>query len=608
MKKLFLTLILFPAVISAQYYGERSTEQSFEKSDLFFTSHYLNTFGLENFKNISLGIIDDPFLNAYLNPAIIPDFKENSSIFYLDFRGDRTVEEVVGSYIVPAYYSMDLYRPHYDSRWISITRSEPEPAFSFGFLVNPVKEVVDNFYVGGTYQMIRRKENFYTSPYYIYNSSRYYDSFGNKAEGVEDVPIKDRYSAKDEMTTDAHLFSAFIGYGITDRLNFGLSFNGVTHERDGGYLNAQSDEYGDTDNRDYENRNQRDKNQDYSHTDFSAGLMYKISNKFSMGLKAGMLNGEAEQKYDYLNYNMYDYINPIPENDTDFDWSNSYSNSSTVQCWKHDGSSKYFTFNFNYIIDENKSITAYYRYARSKEDISNSSSIIDTSFYSSHYIDFYNNILSVHDYSGKSSARDIRSGSGDRKENNHEVMVSFSSVLNSWCKLNVGLYINERDYNINTSEPVTVNRYSEYHSKSTGNYSYQYDNLLTLDEIKRLVWIYSSDYLSVQIPVILDFTITDYFGLTLGINRMLKDWEIDETTTAYFTSRKQNENGVIKEEKNFGERYSPADEKFTDNDTDMFFKFYANISKEFKVNLLFDPEFQHLLRVSQWWLSFEARF
>lgn len=604
MKKFLFILILLPAILFAQYYGERSTEQSFEKSDLFFTSHFLNTFGLENFKNISVGIVDDPFLNVYLNPAIIPDFKEKSSIFYLDFRGDRTVEEVVNSYSVPIYYSNSIYRPIYDSRWISITRSEPEPTFSFGFLTNPIKQVLSNFYVGATYQMIRRKENYYSTPYYIYNSSHYYDSFGARAEGVSDVPIKDRYSAKDEMTTNAHLFSAFAGYSITDDLNVGFSFNGVVHEREGGYLEARSDEYGDTDNSDWENRTQYDKNQDYDHTDFSVGLIYQLTEKFSAGMKVGQLTGNAEQKYSYLNYYFYDYNNPQQQNN----WSNHYSNASTTQSWNHDGTNKYFTLNFNYNIDESKSIKAYYKYSRSKEDITNSSAIIDTSFYVSHYVNTYNNTTDIYDYLGKSSARDIRSGTGERNEDNHELMIAFSSVLNSWCKLNVGLYINGRNFEINSNEPVIANRYSEHHSTSTGSYNYQYDNLMILDEAKRLVWKYSSDYLTLQIPVILDFTITDYFGLTLGINRMMKDWEIDETTTAYFTSRKQNENGVIKEEKNFGERYSPANEKFTDNETDMFFKLNARISKEFKVNLLIDPEFKHLLRVSQWWLSFEAGF
>ncbi|MEW6702883.1 MAG: hypothetical protein AB1298_09205 [Bacteroidota bacterium] len=604
MKKLFFMLVLFPALLSAQYYGERATEQSFEKSDLYFNSHYLNTFGLENFKNVAVGVIDDPFLNAYLNPAIIPKFNEKNTIFYLDFRGDRTVDKVVSSYIVPLYYAGVLYRPIYDRRWISITRAEPEPTFSFGFLANPIKEVLNNFYIGATYQMIRRKENFYTSPYYIYNPSYYYDALGMKAQGAADVPIKDRYSAKDEMITNAHLFSAFAGYSITDKLSLGLSFNGVVHKREGGYLEARSDEYGNTNNSDWESRNQRGKSQDYNHTDFSTGLMYQFSDKFNAGLKLGQLNGKVEQKYNYLNYYFYNYdATPTSNN-----WSNSYSNSSTVQSWNQDGTNKYFSLNFNYIVGEGKSFSGYYRYSKTKGDISNSSVIMDTSFYVSHYENTYNNVLNVYDYSGKSAARDIRSGRGNRNENNNEVTLRFSSELNSWCKLNVGLYINKRDYRINTTEPVTANRYSEYHSRSTGSYNYQYDRLLTLDEIKQLVWTYSSDYFTLQIPVILNFTITEKFGLTVGVNRMLKDWEINETTTAYFTSRKRNEDGVIKEEKNFGERYSPADEKYTDNETDMFLKLIANISKEFRVNLLVDPEFKNLLRVSQWWLSFEARF
>ena len=67
MKKLFFILLILVPAVKAQYYGERTTDQNFEESSLYFQSHYLNPFGIESFKSVSPGLIDNPFLNLY-NP------------------------------------------------------------------------------------------------------------------------------------------------------------------------------------------------------------------------------------------------------------------------------------------------------------------------------------------------------------------------------------------------------------------------------------------------------------------------------------------------------------------------------------------------------------
>lgn len=610
MKKLISLLILIPALISAQYYGERSTEQSFEKSELFFKSHYLNTFGLKNFGTVALGLSKDPFLKVYLNPALIPEFSENtSSIFYLDFRGDRTEEEFVTGYVVPNYYRSASYydmMPYIDRRWITVSRTEPEPTFSFGFLINPIPELDKNFYLGATYQMIKRDEKYYSSPYYIYRSSAYYDSFGGKVanEAMASVPIEDRYSGQDEMVTEGHLFSFYTGYRINDKLSVGLSYNGVIHARDGGYQNSRSDEYGQTNFTEWENVNRQTKNQDYNHSDFSLGVMYQLTEKFNAGIKAGILSGKAEQEYNSI----YKYMYKRDASPTDESYYNNSSNSSTEQRWIHDGTNKYFGLNFDFTPSPGNLVRGYYRYTNGKEDLTNSSSIRDTSYYVSHWVSTYNNVKNVGDYTSTSSAKDLRSGTGETKKIEHELMLSYNTKLTDWSNLTVGLFVNVFNNDISNWEPVLAQRYSESHSKHTGSSNYNYDYLTRLDEIKKLYWVYSSDYWSIQVPVQFDFTITDFFGCSLGINRMMKNWNISETTIAYFDSRKRNENGVIKEEKNFGERYKPADEKVTENETDMYFKMHANINKNFRINLLLDPEFKSLMRISQWWLSFEARF
>jgi hypothetical protein len=52
--RIFISLIfLLPSFLLAQYRGERTTEQSFEQSELYFASHFLNTFGIYRYKDIA---------------------------------------------------------------------------------------------------------------------------------------------------------------------------------------------------------------------------------------------------------------------------------------------------------------------------------------------------------------------------------------------------------------------------------------------------------------------------------------------------------------------------------------------------------------------------
>ena len=113
-KKLFYILILVPNILFAQYYGERTTEQSFEESKIYFNSNFLNTFGIYNFKDVAAGLIDDYFLNLKVNPANLPVMGNDKDIYlYLDFRGDRTETPIVKTYIMPAYYYEEpVYNPY----------------------------------------------------------------------------------------------------------------------------------------------------------------------------------------------------------------------------------------------------------------------------------------------------------------------------------------------------------------------------------------------------------------------------------------------------------------------------------------------------------------
>ena len=598
-KKLFYFLILVPNILFAQYYGERTTEQSFEESQIYFNSNFLNPFGIYNFKDVAAGLIDDYFLNLRVNPANLPVIGNDKDIYlYMDFRGDRTEAPIVKTYIMPDYYyGSPVYNPYVNPRFLADARTEPEPIVSFGVITYPLTGITRDFFIGGTYQLIYKEEKFYTPPYWIYNPLYYYDALGNRAEGLSSVPVEDRYSGKDEMVTKAHLFSMFTGYKFTDKLSVGLNISGVTHSREGGYMNNYNDEYSSTNNSEWQNNQSRDRVQNYDHFDFTGGIKYDFTPGFSIGLKAGILDGNADQSYNSGDSYFYKYNTP----EVSTEWSYSISNSSTDQNWRQDGTTKYIGFNFLKTTKDNVELRGYYNYTKTNIDVSNSTTILDTSYYTSRWT--YN--TSWGRYLGTSSAHDIRSGSGTREKSGHEAMFNLRWSATENSSVIIGLYVNSRNTTIHTSEPVNALRISDYHYTNSDP-QYNYDYYYSLYEKKTLVWDYKSSELTVQIPVILQFRFGEVWGWMIGVNRILNSWEITDQTTAYFERRDKNENGTIETETNFGERYTQPPERITENFTKFFTSIDFKLSSSFKVRLLLDPEFENEFRLAQWWLSLES--
>jgi hypothetical protein len=601
MKKLFFILLVLVPAVKAQYYGERTTEQNFEESSLYFQSNYLNPFGIESFKNVSPGLINNPFLNLYINPASLPDLKDNSTLFYLDFRGDRTEAPIVTNYVIPYYYSNSYYRPYYDLRWNSQSRVEPEPVVSIGLLTYPVSELTKKFFVGGTFQFIHGEDKYYQMPYYIYSPVYAYDSFGVRTNSADaSVPVQDIYSGRDEMVTDAKLYSLFAGYALSDKLTLGASLNGVHHSRDGGYGNSYTEEYGNTNNSDWSNSENEARNEKYHHIDISAGFNYLPVPEITIGFKAGVLKGTADQNYSDLSLYYYKYNTP----EVSDSWSYYNSKNSTDQTWNHDGSTKYLGLNFIKKLADDREINFYYKYSRSSVDLSTSSAIYDTSYSSYRWISSYD--TSWGESRGFSSIHDNRTGTGERIANIHEGMISFKWILTESSTINIGLYINSTNYTITSNEPVFATNESSYnYINSDPQYNSGYYQKLIED--KSLVWTYSSDKFTLQVPVLLNFKFGSNWGMMLGINRIFNSWDISDQTTAYFNLRERIQGSDVKSENNFGERYLQPAQQVTETLTKIFTSFDASITSSFNARLTIDPEFEHLFRINQWWLSFELK-
>lgn len=594
MRKWIAILFFLPGIIYGQYRGERALEKSFENSRLYFNSHYLNTFGLQRFKNVAVGLVNDPFLNLYLNPAILPKL-ERDNMLYLDFRGDRTDTPIINSWVEPGGYTYD-YRPgiYPDPRWYSQARGEPEPLFSLGIFAYPFPKRLKNLFVGATYQLIHKQEKFYQVPAWIYSSRLGYDAFGAEAANKSDIPIQERSVGADEMLNEAHLFTAHLGYRLSPKLSAGISLNGVNHSRDGEYLQIQNDEYGNIDNNSWKYHNQRTRNQNYDHLDVAGGIRYQPASDFFAGIKIGQLKGNADQ--DFFSVDSSHYRNNQPN--VSPEWSYSLSRSVTTQEWRHQGTTRYGRVSLGKKLKSGQEWKFYYRYAQKNVDYSNRSAIEDTSFYSSRWV--WNN--QSQEYLSHSSLTDTRHGSGTRKTKIHEAMLNFHWKLTRKNFLNAGIYYSRENTLISGEEPVLAKRHSFY--KNTGQYPREDVRLLVED--KNLDWQYQATKWSIQIPVLLDFRLSEQWGVLLGVNKSLVSWDIRDRTIAYFSKREKLENKELNSETNFGELYKEPDKKISEDYTDVIARFEVKISPQFRIHLLIDPEFEDHFRIAQWWLGFRS--
>lgn len=584
----------------AQYYNERLVAENFEYSNLYFNSYYLNPYGLAGFKEMAAGFIADPFLSLKINPANLPEPGSKDVLFYLDFRGDWADAEYTDGLAVPTF-DLRVASPYYygvDRRWNSVSKTEPEPIVAFGIILRPLSEITNRLYLSGSYEYLRKNENFNDFPYNIYYYNFYYDAFGVRALGVEGMPVIDRYGGVDEMTNSGHLFSLFAGFDISDDIKAGIGMNGVFHSREGEFSNSYRDQYSSSGVGDWVSKQSTERNQDYQHLDFTAGIKYLLTKTLSLGLKAGMLNGKAEQSYSTLNY----YFSKNNKPDTSTTWYYYFFDGTTEQTWNLDGTTTYFGFDFQKSIQKDKWFSGYYQFSSSGLDLSTSSMVTDTNQNSSRWqytTDWYL-------YKNFGAARDYRSGIGDRDIKSHEGVLNLRWNLSDKTTLSAGIFFRSVKTIVTSREPAKVYRVSENRSYNSNNYNYY--SYMKLIEDKTLVWDYQSEFTTLQIPVLITHLFDEKWEMLYGIARVSNAWNIEETTTAYFAKRETVTQDTSKLETNFGERYESPDKKITEDFIKFLVQFKLSITKDLNARVMFEPSFDPYIRFAQWWLAFEAKF
>jgi len=594
----YLFFIFIPIILFGQYWGERPNEKSFEQSSLYFNSYYLNPFGVHQFSDVSLGLIDDPFLRTHLNPASIPEDSLEANQMYLDFRGDRTEVALTGYYPVTPYdyYSSSMiYRP--DPRWYTTTRTEPEPLFSFGLN----KKLSDNLYFSGSYQFVFKEEGYYQTPTWIYNSRYGMDEKGAALADDASVPITDRSSGEDEMHTKGHLLSLNLAYRLSDALRLGVNANTVLHERSGAYANLRADRYSETTEADdWFNSYSKERNNKYRHLDLGAGIQYDVSDDLTAGVKLNYLEGKADQ--DFLKKDSSLYYSKWTDG-TYQSIHSSFRSGTTDQEWNHDGLTTSGLIHLDYRLSDNRSLHFYYQYTKQNLDLDNRSSIVDTSMYNGDYN--HSNYQSV--YNSWYRMYDHRNATGSSKMDGWQAMFSFRWFETKRTRVHFGIFFSDKHYSKRTSEPVIALRQSYYYREYTDyGITDEYTRTSRLYEDKRLEWETSTTKQTMQLPVMMQFDFNKNWTMTLAVNRIWNYWHIEEETVAYFKEREEDDNGEYEYNTNFGERWAEPDRIISEDTIAFLTGLNIKISPKFQINIMASPEFEPQWRVSQWWLGFRA--
>lgn len=591
-------ILLFDGSLKAQYYGERVLEKSFEQSDLFFRTNEIIPYGLSSFKNVAPGLVDDPILNLKINPANLYYDSSGGIYIYADLRSISEIKEPVHYYPIIAYAdyrSVSFYYPFYYTQ----QRKEIEPVLSGAILTRPFMKSLPKLFIGLSYQAIYLSEKYYSIPTDIYKSFVGYDYTGAKvASDVADIPITDKYMGQDNMHTSANTITLYSGYDLSDNFKVGIKLNRTLFSKSGAYGNKNFWESTYYSNSSSNYNYLESRSQDYSHWDAAGGVSYEVDENSTIGAMIGCLSGRAKQDMNAEHSSLY----RSGTIGTGSNWSYYEQNGTSTENWDHDGRTFYAGVNFSNVISENKTLRFYYSFSRSNIDIALNSTIYDTSYSGSRwtYDTTFSSYLSDYSFS------DIRSGSGTKHETAHRGMVALNWKISEKATVDIGFYVEIRDGSTNTDEHVLNDSHSYYNYTSN---SYQSTHFDTTRADKHLLWDFSTSYSSLQIPVFLNWIVSDAVSLLFGINRNISNWEISDVTTAIFKYRFNSNPSGSSLTTNFGERYTQPTEKVSDVKTSVMLGVTISPSPLLRISLLASPQWADTytgteLQDVRWWINF----
>ncbi len=588
------------SVLHGQYFGERVLEKSFEQTEFFFTPSSLTPLGIGGFHGVAAGFFDDRLSWLAVNPAFFSIDSLRDHYAYLDFRSVSQIRSPSN-----VYYPMYDYRVAAEIAWMPYPRyfynerKELRPVFSGAYLTRPLPSALPDLFAGITYQMIFQDDKYYPIPHDIYRSVLGYDYSGART-AAENFPIVDRYKGSDDIHHLAHLVSFFSAYNLTEDLQIGLKLGRTSFTRDGsfGSQNLWDGYY----NPNYRSLwgNMESRSQEYSHWDLTAGVRFRFSESNVLGATLGYLTGNAKQNLGRTDTSFYGTGTPgVGPN-----WSYYMRSGLTEQDWEHNGRTMYGGLQLNRQLSPTVSFNLLYGFSGQNIDIDLASSISDTSYNSYRYR--YQDTL-VSRSEGYYRLIDARTGGGTKTSSAHRFLASVHWKPQKSTSVSIGLQLEFQRSETRTDERVLARRGSHYSYSSDRYGSSWFDKTV---EDKDLRWTFNTNVTTLQIPIVFQWQMSDWFHAMVGVSRTMASWEIEDVTLALFRLRDRKSSGGNEKKENFGERYTMPKERVSDVRTTAILGLTAIPSRLFNIRLLMTPnivdDFEGLhIQDLRSWLSFQ---
>lgn len=544
MKKTIITIFILIAFWATAYsqYTFQPLQKSFENTAFFGQPMNIIPGYYGNLGTSFMGVIDDPFLNLALNPALLPD---KPHYIYTAFQTTPTISTNYGPVI--AYFN--TVAPYYnngDNQW-----HIAQPSFTTAYLGRPFNN--SKVFIGLAYQGLYFNDDYYSVPDNTYLPET--DFTALDATGV--LPTDNA----DKMIQNGHFFTVWAGYEFNGA-SVGLKINRSLFNRTGRSQHAYG--YGccylaaldyapiiDP----YFNDGTRSRSQNYSHWDVSVGLNKTISENFSAGLSLGLIVSEAGQGFNRNIGNLY--YSPITI--TNLNFFNS-QNSSVTQGWKQDGNTWYGSLYGSYKFNKNSTLTFSYRMSQFSNDLS-IESLNTGKFLRKNSRPTYPDTATVTLVRTGHSLL-THEGGGRMKDTDHRLSLIMNMDFGKKFKTFFGIQFSYLKRGYDTSERVSVSKF--WSSKSTYAPSGFVDSTQTQrDIIKDLKWNFDGYFRTFRFPVMLKIQVTHWLNFDMGASPVFIKHHYSAPVINDFQIRKIVVNGDIIIRRDFTTKFN---NKFTDYD------------------------------------------
>ncbi len=563
-------LLLLPAAAFSQGTHPAITEKQFVESPLFFHSWYLNPYEADGFRKVTAGLLDDPFLKVYLNPADMPEFSLKNHRIYLDIRGWRynlsgqPVTAEAGGTVGPVKKpsaTVSLPLPGQADYLASHT-----PYISLGYLARPFRGKFSGWSLGFTYQLVRSED---AVP-------------GTKISGLMMNTGDDPVIMNKNL---GHFAGAFLACRLTSRLQAGLSLSGAYYrqERTDDQYYRSSTEAGAMALQDY----RLDYGQDYRHLDAAAGLRYRLLPAWTAGVKLGYLQGRVRQT------NLLDYdrimksISTIPAG-----WTRTDGTQHDRREWERPGKFLYALFRTGYAFATNSTIGGFFSTGLRRMDVNNRTAA-GTRTFSTEEKDAFGTLRSSE---GRQQELLNAAGSGTREEWFRQGMLHFSQQMASFATIKAGLSYRGESVRLNSTEAVSSSIEGNTVTVA-GDTTREYFSRI---ENKSDRWDFESDATELMIPFYLEMRLQKFWQVYLGVNHILRETTIHQTDESRILYREINNNGQVTTEQNIYEiTVAPVDKSVT-RETVLLAGTEIMLSENLRLNVLLSPRFKDIFHIQFW--------